>query len=208
MAKALTHGHTMGNVETPEYQSWGSMKARCDNPNRLDYPLYGGRGITVCERWSRSFVAFLEDMGARPLGHTLDRIDPNGNYEPSNCRWATPQQQTKNRRPPGAARAAAIVVKAKPKPVVDLVMRYPEYSIWCAMRRRCTTTTNKDYVFYGGRGIKICERWDSFHTFIGDMGRRPAGTILARNNLNGDYEPGNCRWATRKEQRMNKRPND
>lgn len=73
------------------------MKGRCLRKNHHKYELYGGRGIKVCDRWM-DFSNFLEDMGKRLDGTTLDRIDPNGNYEPSNCRWATPLQQRHNRR--------------------------------------------------------------------------------------------------------------
>jgi len=74
------------------------MIQRCTNPNRADYRLYGGRGIKVCKRW-RDFAAFLADMGERPKGKTLDRYpNNNGNYQPGNCRWATPKQQAANRR--------------------------------------------------------------------------------------------------------------
>lgn len=73
------------------------MIARCTNPNNVMFYLYGGRGITVCERW-RTFDNFLADMGPRPDGLTLDRIDPEGHYEPGNCRWATPKEQQENRR--------------------------------------------------------------------------------------------------------------
>jgi hypothetical protein len=80
-----------------EYASWSSMRSRCLNANDPKYRLYGARGISICERWS-SFESFLADMGKRPEGMTLDRIDPNKNYEPQNCSWASIEEQSDNRR--------------------------------------------------------------------------------------------------------------
>lgn len=90
------HGHTVNRSSTPEYETWRGMKERCQNPKSTTYPSYGGNGISICDRW-QSFENFYADMGKRPNGHTLDRIDSAGNYEPSNCRWATVVQQNRNR---------------------------------------------------------------------------------------------------------------
>jgi len=78
------------------YQRWSGMKARCYNTRNPKYKNYGGRGIQVCDRWL-SFAKFFKDMGDIPEGMTLDRVDVNGNYEPSNCRWATPKTQSNNK---------------------------------------------------------------------------------------------------------------
>ena len=82
---------------TPTYRSWRAMKSRCSNPNRHDRHIYLARGIKVCDRWLR-FENFLADMGERPDGTSLDRIDNDGHYEPGNCRWATPKEQRANQR--------------------------------------------------------------------------------------------------------------
>lgn len=88
-----------GLTNTPEYNVWRTMKARCHTPTNRDYYLYGDRGISVCEEWRNSFSAFIRDMGFRPgKGYSLDRIDSNGNYEPGNCRWTTDRVQTRNKR--------------------------------------------------------------------------------------------------------------
>lgn len=93
---ASAHRRTHGMNGTPIYKIWVHMKQRCSNPNAANYPRYGGRGITVCERWLK-FENFLSDMGERPSSeHSLDRIKIDGNYEPSNCRWATWFEQNNN----------------------------------------------------------------------------------------------------------------
>lgn len=96
----LKHGHACiakNQKTTRTYNSWASLIQRCTNPNRPDSHNYGGRGITVCERW-KSFENFLADMGERPENTSIDRINVNGNYEPSNCCWATASEQNGNQR--------------------------------------------------------------------------------------------------------------
>lgn len=93
-----THGRGSKSLRDRTYKTWLSMKARCENPRSQNYKYYGGRGIEICARWSSNFEEFLADMGDRPEGKSLDRIDPDGDYEPGNCRWATRKEQRVNRR--------------------------------------------------------------------------------------------------------------
>lgn len=97
-AKAsLRHGHTLGREYSPTYHSWQAMLARCRYPERDKERKHVNRGIVVCEKW-KTFENFLADMGERPVGTSLDRRNNDGNYEPGNCRWATPSEQARNRR--------------------------------------------------------------------------------------------------------------
>lgn len=95
LSKTKTHGMT----NSSEYYIWCGMKSRCFNENNKRYKNYGGRGITVCDRWRDSFENFYEDMGPRPSSiHQIDRINNDGNYEPGNCKWRTPSENCLNRR--------------------------------------------------------------------------------------------------------------
>ena len=97
LASRVVHGHMRGGKQSATFVVWRSMVRRCQNIKHPSYHNYGGRGIEVCDRW-QSFVAFLEDMGERPFGKTLDRIDNDGNYCKENCRWISMKENSNNRR--------------------------------------------------------------------------------------------------------------
>jgi hypothetical protein len=98
-AKATAHSESANGRNTKEYRAWQRMLARCYRQTHERYEYYGGRGISVCDRWRSSYEAFRDDMGPCPRGHSLDRKDANGNYEPGNCRWADASVQSSNKRP-------------------------------------------------------------------------------------------------------------
>lgn len=112
-SKHHKHGHCFGKRPTAEYRCWQSIKRRTVDPSHKDYPEYGGRGITVCREWFNSFENFYLDMGRKPsVHHSIERIDNNGNYESSNCKWATASEQACNTR-----RNRLVTFKGKTQPV-------------------------------------------------------------------------------------------
>jgi hypothetical protein len=163
------------------YRSWTSIKSLCYNKNNKRYHKLGGKGIIVCDRWKKSFINFYNDMGERPGELCLLRIDDEKNFTPENCIWGIKKGNTRH----------------------DM-SRTPEIRSWQHMKGRCYNENDKKYPRYGGRGIKVCDKWlESFENFYEDMGDRPPRTSLDREDNDGNYEPGNCRWATSKQQSNN-----
>jgi hypothetical protein len=112
LVSTLRHGKSRRGAWAGEYYSWAAMIQRCTNPARINYHLYGARGISVCARWLNSFDAFLADMGERPEGTSLGRIDPDGNYEPGNCEWQDRRTQARTTRATKLTVEAAAAIRA------------------------------------------------------------------------------------------------
>jgi hypothetical protein len=127
-----SHKHTVNGKPTPTYISYNAMKQRCNDPARSKYKYYGGIGIKVCDRWQKSFLAFLSDMGERPPNTSLDRIDPAGDYEPNNCRWAEKRIQNANRK-----NSLSVVYKNRNMTVTELsaVTGVPKYNLYKWVKR-------------------------------------------------------------------------
>jgi len=160
----------------PLYRTWSAMMTRCYNPNVPGFKNWGGRDITVCDRWHDAML-FIEDItrliGPRPPGKSLDRYpDNDGNYEPGNVRWATPAEQVRNSR------------KYIDGTRIDLL-----YRTWWRLMRRCPD--------------EVCQRWHELPIFREDitlLGERQPGQRLDRLNDARPYEPGNVAWVTGAEQ--------
>jgi hypothetical protein len=232
------HGDARDGAVTPEYRAWRAMIARCHDPNHAAFELYGARGVTVCDEWRSDFTRFLADVGRRPSRrHSIDRWPNNeGNYEPGNVRWASPEEQARNQRTTrryqfrgtwltlgeiaertGVPRERIYqriskwkwtIEEAVSTPVSRSVDEHDLYGRWQQMIIRCTDPRHERYADYGGRGIRVCDRWrESFENFRNDVGLPPSpdAYLLDRIDNNGHYEPGNVRWATPTAQNRNRR---
>ncbi len=197
---------------TPEYKCWQQIKARCLNPKHRAYPNYGGRGITLAPEWKHDFLAFYRHVGPRPTPkHSLDRYpDNDGSYVPGNVRWATWAEQAVNRRPHGTgSRLPPTPRSGKTTNFKHGLVKTPEYAIWGSMKGRCLNPQDSNYPSWGGRGIKVHPEWvTDFTAFLRYIGPRPTPqhSLDRYPDKNGNYEPGNVRWATKQEQTDNRNP--
>lgn len=162
----------------PLYYVWAKIRYRARKT-----------GAYVCPEW-QNFSAFLADVGEKQEGKLLTLRDNSLGYIKGNLVWVTESEK--------------LSIKTGYKPSVS----HPLYTVWRSMISRCTDQASPHFANYGGRGISICERWrHDFHAFVADMGDRPPDTSIDRINNDGNYEPSNCRWATKKQQQSNRRVN-
>lgn len=145
---------------SPAYSSWQAMKARCLDPDNKDYPRWGGIGITVCDQWVNSFEAFYKDMGPRPTGTTIDRIDNTRGYEPGNCRWATATVQQSNRRDGWCVEIDGVVFQSVQEAARALNVSDQTIMRWCDGH----TDARRAHQANGGRHAPRpnCRRWKKY----------------------------------------------
>jgi hypothetical protein len=203
---------THGMSTRPEYRCWQQLKNRCLNPNHLAFPDYGGRGISVDPEWVKSFEAFYASVGPRPSPqHSLDRIDNNRGYWPDNVRWVTVDVQMNNRRDKKGhgERVRRAVDSTRVTNFKHGYTHTAEYRAWVNLKQRCLNPDHHAYANYGGRGIHVDPAWENdFEAFYDHVGPKPSDehSLDRFPNMNGNYEPGNVRWATKREQNLNRRP--
>jgi hypothetical protein len=183
----------------PEYFVWRSMRERCRK-----------RNLPLEDSWDKDFFNFLSDIGARPSSeYSIDRIIPEKGYVNGNCRWADATVQSRNRKVKGGPHRKKTrspsydpITGEKRSPVSLMI----EYIPWMEMRQRCQNPKHIMYTNYGDKGIEVCSQWEDFWQFLKDVGSRPSKDYsLDRLDPFKNYEPENVRWATRKEQAVNRK---
>lgn len=162
-----THGKW--GTHRAEYRCWQDMKQRCFNERNASFKNYGGRGITVCDRWRNDFQAFLDDMGLKPDGTSLDRINNDGDYEPSNCRWATKTQQSRNTRRTSAKDVGVFLCKQTASWLAYIAVEHRSIRIGA----------------YKTKDEAICARKKAEQDYWAGAVKPPPKGALPRNNTSG-----------------------